>query len=498
MNTRKFADFMDENARWTLTENGQPALRTTGDALVNLFGVIGSLRTRPQDVDALFCDAFNENPLLALKMAFYARDVRGGLGERETARIIFRRLALSAPDVMIKNLHLIPLFGRWDDLYSIVGVGNSVEDAVWEFVSDQLGEDIFNASEGGRVSLLAKWLKSENASSPDTRELAKITRERLGMSPRNYRRILSDLRAEIGIVEAKMSANEWEEIKYSEVPSKAMANYRRAFGRHDADGFGTYLESVEKGEEKINSSTLYPYDIFEKMGFGFPSRYANCGSYFYFASPDKALELQWNALPNYVKDGDNILIVADTSSSMGGRPICTALGLAVYFAERNTGQFHNKFITFSAIPSWVTISGNNLSEKIAHIPSIIENTDLEAVFDLILGVALKNNIPQEEMPKALVIISDGEFDDTGDVDRTFYKTMSAKYASHDYALPKIISWNVDSRQAVYHAEANENGIILVSGQSPSVFKSICKGISQTPYDAMAEILNNPRYDVVTI
>ena len=295
-----------------------------------------------------------------------------------------------------------------------------------------------------------------------------------------------------------MSAGNWTDIIYSEVPSKAMSCYRNAFKAHDNEGFTAYIESLTKGEAKVNASTLFPYDIFEKLGLCW--NYANSNSHFSFANYDALLEAQWKALPNYIEDEQNVLIMADTSGSMCGRPLCTALGLAIYFAERNKGAFKDVFMTFSSKPSLILLKGKTLYDKIKSVPSIVENTNLEAAFDLILKVATTNHLPMSELPKALVVITDMEFDMATDCRGkwAFYESMEKKYQLAGYSLPNVIFWNVNSRHDVFQVASDKKGVQLASGQSTAVFKSVLTNIGKTPYDAMVTTLSDPVYDIVSI
>lgn len=491
-----FANAMDKNNHWTQTENGADALNSTGNPLLNLYGIVGSLRSRTNDeIIELFQDAAEFDFVYALKLAFYTRDVRGGLGERRVSRVIFEWLANEYPHEMVQVLPYVPFFGRYDDWF--IFMNTPLKNNVVRLINEQLHLDFEAYMKGESISLLAKWMPSINTSSKETRNLAKWFANEFGYSESNYRKLLSHMRSKLDVVEKKMSANDWFSIKYAGVPSRAMMTYRKSFQKHDENGFSEYIESVTKGETKINSSTLFPYDIFEKMGFTHSSYSSN--SHFSFQSWDKVLEEQWKALPNYIEDGDNVIVIADTSGSMSGRPICTSVGLGIYFAERNTGQFHNRFMTFSSRPSWIELKGKTLKEKITCVPSIVENTNLEAAFKLILSVAIQNNIPQEEMPKALVVISDMEIDEGSTQNKTtFQKNMQKQYSQAGYELPNIVYWNVASRQNIFHAEINDNGVQLASGQNPSVFKAILENIGTTPVEAMMKVLTSERYACINL
>lgn len=492
-----FTDGVKREGNWKKTENYADALKSTTNSLVDLFATIGALRSRPdRDVESKFTDAFNEDKLLATKMSFYARNIRGGLGERRVARTIWKWLANNQTSTMKKNLSLVPLFGRWDDLYSFIGT--PVEDDMWKLLISQWNEDLENLVQGNSISLLAKWLKSVNTSSKESVKLGKRTAQVLGYSEKEYRKVLSSMRTHLRIVEKAMSSKEWKLINYEQVPSKAMTNYRKAFSKQDPTRFVAYLEAVKKGTATIHSATLYPYDIVEKIFKGEKS---------------DVLEEQWKALPNYVEPGQNMLVMADVSGSMYGRPICTSIGLAIYFAERNTGAYHNLFMTFSSDSHFITLKDSqNLYQKVKVVKDTEwgGSTNIEAAFYSILKVALENKVPKEEMPKSLIIISDMEFNmatteysyssyyrRNEPPKTTYYEKMKKLFESHGYELPIVVFWNVDARQDTFHAELKD-GVQFASGQSTSVFKSLISGANLGPYELMLQTLNSPMYEAVTI
>ena len=485
-----FSEAMRQESKWTKTENGADAKNTTDSALLDMFATIGSMRTRSEDeIIQKFELAFREDPLGAMRCLFYARDIRGGLGERRVFRVLLPYIAEKHTGETEKNLEFVPDYGRWDDLYCLIGTPS--EEIMWEMVKFQLSSDYGNMQDNEPCSLLAKWLKKADASSPNTRKLGIYTAKKLGMSVYDYKRLCVKLRKYIDVVEQRMSAREWDSINYPAVPSRAMMNYRKAFARHDEERFNEYLNKVQSGEQKINSSTLYPYDIVEKILYGHED--------------SKVLEAQWNNLPNYV-DGDvNVVVMADVSGSMswnGGRPLATSIGLAMYFAERNKGAYHNLFMTFSGNPQFVELKGNTITEKINFI-SRAEwggNTDLEAALLKILDVALENNCSQEEMPKSLIIISDMEIDYcTNQKHReNFYDYVSRVYEEHGYKIPNVVFWNVDSRRDVFLADKNHKGVQLVSGQSASTFKNLIGCVDKTPVEMMYAVLNSERYQAIQI
>ena len=495
-----FINAVERQTMFTKTENGASALSTTDSALVDLFSTIGALRNASdQEIVSKFDRAFNENPLLALKTLFYARNIRGGLGERRTPNIILKHLGNTYSDIINKNIHIIPNFGRWDDLYSFVGTKS--EDKMWELMLEQFVMDYTIVSNPYKVqfkpiSLLGKWLKSPDTSSHISRRLARKTARKFGLTTKGYTRALRELRAYLNVVETKMSSKDWSSVDYSTVPSNAMSNYTRAFHRNDSDRYIDYINALAEGKAKVNASTLYPYNIMEKMGLN-DIYDAN----FTFDNPDDVLISQWNSLPNYVTGDNNIIVMADTSGSMAGRPMATSIGLAMYFAERNSGYYKDIFMTFSSTPSFVKLKGNTLQEKVSCIPAIIDNTDLQAAFKLILDTAIHNNVPQEDLPKALVVISDMQIDYCGNVGpgySTFYETMQHKFSNAGYNIPEVIFWNVNTPRDTFHADSNIPGVRMYSGQSVSTFKAVLGSIGKTAYEAMMDVLSDPIYDCVIV
>ena len=487
-----FANVMKKQAQTKLTENGAVAYNTLNNGLLDLFAVIGALRPQSEsEIEQKFARAFSEDKLLATKMLFYAGNIRGGLGERRTFRICLKWLAKNYPEIVIKNLELIPLFNRWDSLFVLENT--PVELAMWEFIRVQFMNDIRAMKKNQSVSLLAKWMPSENTSSKRTVRLAHKAMSTLYLTPRNYRKTLSALRKYIKVVERDMSANQWGNINYEGVPSYAMKNYRKAFATHDNIRFSNYIASLNKGEAKINASTLFPYDLVrEYVDEVWPRGDGKL---------DSIVEAQWKALPNYIEGENNYVVMADVSGSMYGQPIMTSVGLAIYFAERNKGDYHNTYMTFTNKPHFINIKeGATLLENVKTVANtdIGYSTNLEAAFSYILETAINNHISNEDMPKGLIVISDMEIDKyMRFYDWDFLEMMEHRFNAAGYEMPKIILWNVAARQDTYLSQ-NPN-VIYVSGSSPSVFKSFIGVLNnETAYDVMLKTLNDKMYDCVQI
>lgn len=487
-----FAEVLKNEAKWTRTENGAVALNTTSDACLDLFSVIGALRNADeQRIYRLFEEAYDEDPLMATRILFYGRDVREGLGERETFRKLIKYAAEHHPEAIRPNIHLFGLYGRFDDLYSLIGT--KLEDDMWKYMKGLFVSDLERMENGEPCSLLAKWIKTPDASSEKTRKLGILTAMKLGYSVYDFKRKLRALRKYLDVVEIKMTQQRWTEITYPEVPSKAMTKYRNAFRKHDEEGFAEYLGKVSTGEAKINASTLYPYDLVEKI-----FHYDSWGELEILDDP--VVEAQWKNLPNYVEPGTNAIVIADTSGSMAGRPMNSALGLAVYFAERNIGAFHNLFMSFSDRSTVHKIKGETLAQKLSSINMSDwgGSTNLYQAFKNVLDIAVKNNIPSEEMVKSIIVITDMEINWCNHNDWLFYDHVKQEYADAGYDIPNVVFWNVNSRNDTYHADNNRKGVQLLSGQSASTFGQLVGSIGMTPMEMMLKVLNSGRYDLIMV
>ena len=490
-----------------LTENGATAHDSTGKAILDLFAQIGALRPRTEkEIEAKFADAYNANPLIATKMLFYCGNIRGGLGERRTFRVCLRWLAINHPHTVIVNMANIYHFNRWDSMFVLIDT--PVEKEMWGLIAAQLEEDattavrVKNGDPYMSISLLAKWMPTETASSKKTRKLARKAMTNLGLSPRQYRKLISALRKYLNVTERAMSTGEWSTIDYPSVPSYAMKNYRKAFAKHDAERFAAYKTSLVKGETKVNAGTLYPYDLVSEVRKTL--RY-DWSTRSYIAKPDTIIEEQWKALPNYVSGDNDFVIMADVSGSMdcsGGRPMNTSVGLATYFAQRNTGAYHNLYMTFTNEPHFVKLrEGATLADAVGQVmgTDVGYSTDLAKAFMHILQTAVTNGLKNSDMPKALIVVSDMEIDPyfRGKRSFDFVDEMKARFAAWNYTLPKLVLWNVEARNDTFLSKSDD--VILVSGQSPSVFKSLCGALEgKTAWEFMMEVLDDPMYDCVGI
>ena len=488
---------MKSATNYTLTENGGITHKTTNSDLLDMFAMGAAMRNRPdEDVILMFKKAFAENAELAMKMLFYIRDVRGGQGERRFFRTVVKWAAGNSDtrESVRKNIQYFPEFGRWDDLYALCDT--ALEKDAFNFMKSQLALDV----ECKTPSLLAKWLKSENASSVETRRLANKTRTFLGMTHKEYRKVLSVLRARINVLEVLMSANRWDEIEFDKIPSKAGLIYKNAFARRDVIK-AKYEQFAKDETTKVNAGTLYPYEVVEKA-------IRLTGGYFSRKIPlDNVDRLMinkyWDNLTDYFSDAKlDALCMVDTSGSMTGTPINVATALGLYCAERNKGPWHNHYISFSSHPQLIETAGVDFCDKVQRIvaTNLCANTNIEAAFDMVLNTAVRTGA---DLPEYMIVISDMEFDSaTGNGWRrsgsgmctanaeTVMESIERKFNDHGLRMPKLIYWNVDARQANIPMIGNHY-VSYVSGFSPSLFKQILTG--KTGWDLMIEAIDSERY-----
>lgn len=516
-----FANAFRNISNLTETENGHAAASTTNSAVLDLYGQIGAIRDRDEsDILDLFKKAIREDKLLAAKMMFYGRDCRGGTGERKVFRTMLKWAADNEPDILRMNLNLIPEFGRWDDLYALVGT--KLEDEMFGLMHEKLMDDLMDMEDHRPISLLAKWMKSVNASSEETKKLGKLTCKKLGfVNEKWYRKTLSELRAYIDVVEKKMSTGEWSEIEYEKVPSKAGLIYRKAFRKHDETRYNEYISSVEKGEKKINVAMNTPQDLVH--AYIDQRCIYNMG----FKELDPTIEAMWKNQPDYIHSDENVICMVDTSGSMYGRPIEVSTGLGMYFAQKNRGAFHNLFMTFESDPHFVSlVEGDSFLGNLRRTFDADwgGSTDLNKACRTLLQFAKNNNVPQADMPTRLIIISDMEIDAAsgyrGYATRRIYNErfgcyewvpfnrsdilqideLRAMYEQAGYKMPQVIYWNVESRDNHFQTRSDIPGTMLASGSSPKVFEAVMamKDYEATPYDAMLEVLNGERYSAVQV
>ena len=501
MNT--FMNALTNNEK-SYTANDATAYRTSGSLLVDLNFSVPALRQAAVDfygkskhnshfystdctMDAvealrLFITSYEEDPLYSMKWLMYARHIKLGLGERDLFRMMLTKIGDLHPDMALQFIIGTELwnYGRWDDVLRIFFDTTStiLHDGLGEVISNQFRRDVIGCSLGDSISLLAKWMPSNNTSSKEKRSEAVILQSLLHLSAREYRKTLSRLREYLAVVDRKASLNQWNDINYNYVPSKANLKYRNAFLKHDEERRQVYLASLENGDDsvKINANSMFLYDIVQAYVKADSCWDSSLNPY------DETLEQLWNAQES-PKDYDDILVIRDGSGSMGqqlsGNSSVTALSvadsIALYCAQHNKNEsFKNRFITFSNRPQIVDISMcQTLRDKLRRLHRFDDysNTDIEATFDLILDTAVKNHLRQDELPSSCLIISDMQFDQATahDDNTTVIESCRQKFEALGYIMPRLIFWNISVyAHNTIPVQMHPSGVILVSGFSKSI------------------------------
>lgn len=502
MNT--FLNGLKDVNNFGYTENGAVTHCTSKSALLDMFALGGAYRNRSdEDCILLFKNAFEEDEVYALKCLFYLRDVRGGQGERRFFRVCMKWAANTYTDAVRRNLIYVPEFGRWDDLY--VFVGTKLESDAMKIIKDQLSLDV----QCETPSLLAKWLKSENTSSKESKRLGGITREYLGMDHKQYRKTLSILRARINVLERLMSENKWDQIVFDRIPSKAGMKYKNAFARHDIErakaGVQTYADFAKDETKSVNAGILYPYEIVDKATKIWTRR--GWGDYILPSMDDTnrlMINKYWDNLTDYFNGAIfNGIAVVDTSGSMTGNsascPINVAISLGMYCAERAKGPFAGHYISFASRPQLIAVEGVDFCDKVKRIyqTNLCDNTNLEAVFDLILNNAISYHMSQDDLPQNVIVITDMQIDYAVTTRRSWGETemeaIRKKFESYGYKMPCLIYWNVDARENTILDKGPD--VSYVSGFSPVIFEQILAG--KRSYKLMTDKLNSDRYSPIS-
>jgi hypothetical protein len=477
----KFINAMRQKDSYT--ENGALTNSTTLNSVLDLFFKAGASRNlSEQDIINMLVKSWEEDKLLTLKLIFWAGDIRKGAGERRFFRIALDWLNRNHTEVLASNVLNVPFYNRYDSLFNLAD--GMLEDFVLNHIKEQL--DKGNA-------LVAKWMPRKT----QLNNFASTFRKYFKLTPKQYRKLITKFN---NVVETKMCNKEWDKIEYSKVPSVAFSRHKKSFSRNDEVRFGEFLSNVKKGKEKVNAGAIFPHDVIKDVYENHLSDNNWYDGEVELSQTDKdAVEVQWNALPNYLEGtGEKILPVCDVSGSMEGLPILISIALGLYLSERNTSEFKDAIITFSEHPQLEYLKGNVI-ERIQQLSDVDwgMSTNFQAVFDMILTKAKENKLDQSDMPTKVLVISDMEFNEAEN-GNTNFDEIKRKYEEAGYTLPQLVFWNVDSRKVKnFPVSFNEKNVGLISGASPSIIKSILGG-DIDPMKIMLNTLNNERYDKVIL
>ena len=442
-----------------LTANGALTNSTSLNEVVDMFFLAGASRKMSeQNIINVFVKAYNEDPNLTVKCLFWARDVRGGAGERRFFQIIMNYISSKDNKNFINLLGHTPEFGYWKDVFALT-TPNKV---LMTWVEEELNKE--------NSGLLAKWFPRRGVWFSSMHKF-------LRMTPKEFRKMIVE---KTKVVETAMCNKEWNAIEYSKIPSQAFQKYKRAFLRNDQSRFNDFIGAVIKGEAKVNSSTLFPYQLYRSFKQGLDKN---------------SVLAQWINLPDYVGEG-SFLPVCDVSGSMMGLPMDISVSLGIYLSERNKGLFKDAFITFSTSPKLQYLTGNVI-ERFNQLERAEWgfSTDLQAVFDLVLNKAIENRLSQSDLPENILIISDMEFNSACN-NRTNFEVIQDKFEAAGYKMPKLAFWNVNRREGNVPVSADTKDVALISGASPAIVKNVLEGKDFTPKGIMLETLMSERYEKI--
>ena len=452
----------------SLTANGAVTHSTSLHNCLDMFFMAGATRNWDEgSIIQLFLKAHSEDRDLAYRILFWARDCRGGAGEKRFFHVVAKFLAHHQPGSSLRDewdalAIIVPEYGSWKDLFVV----ESPDLDKLNFLSVQLKEN-------EHANLLAKWFPRKG---PWFTAMHKY----LCVTPKEFRKSLV---AMTNVVETRMCQKEWSSIDYGKVPSIAMNKYRNAFMRRDADRFTDFNKDVLDGKAKVNASTLHPHQLIQALMSN---------------EDENAVEAQWLSLPDYMEGStERILPMCDVSGSMYGTPMDVSIALGLYISERNKSIFKDAVLTFSSEPRMHHIKGSNLAQRAVNLGNANwgMSTNLQKAFKLILDSAVREGLSESDMPTKLLIISDMEFNEatTG----TNLDAIKLQYSDAGYVIPEVIFWNVNGRMGNVPARADEEGVGLVSGFSPSILTSILQGKVETPMDLMHKTIGTDRYEAVT-
>lgn len=449
------------------TDNGMRARTTTSSAALDLFGSIGAMRGK--NILPAFIAAFAENQDLALRIAQWARDVRGGAGERQIYRDILLYLEKINPRLLIESrlLDNVAELGRFDDL--LIFTNPEVKKRAFVIIFKAL------LAENG---LAAKWMPRKG---PVAVEMRKV----LGISPKLYRKTLVELTK---VVETQMCNKNWDEINFSHVPSVAMTRYMKAFYRNAPEAFEAYKAALTRndGTAKVNAGAVYPYQVIQALDSG----------------DETVATAMWGSLRNYMTGDKSVLPMIDVSASMtwcevskGVQPYHIATSLGLYCSDKAKGAFKDVVLMFTDNAQMMQLYGS-LREKLYQIKrgAVHGSTNLHAAFQTVLDHALRNRVPASDMPGMIVIFSDMQFNSCTRHDDSALQMIRRKYEDAGYEMPQIVFWNLNDA-GNKPVKFDDSGTALVSGFSPALMESLLAADLDgfTPESVMLKTVGKDRY-----
>ena len=495
------------------TENGALSFSTSGTKCLDFFTLAVRNIELKQLLD-LFDQSFDEDPEMTLKILFNLRDIsrprkgqsaRPGKGERHISRILFAYLKIVYPDIYKELVPEIVDLGSWKDLLVISEIAsryhksNSVASLEIELFADQLlcdRQNLFEYESKAPISLAAKWAPTEKSHfDHHPMFFSKMLSQNMGLSRGKYRKEISKIRQHLNILERNLATGHEELIEFGKLSSVAHRKSRNLFQREtNAKGdtsekraelmkrYKEYLEGLKKGTEKINATGTQPHELV-------------C-HYLYGREYDETIEQLWNKLMNTTSENNmmkSTMAVVDVSGSMNGTPMSVSIALGIVVSLLTQGSFNRKLITFSEIPQWFDLQGESLEDMVKNLQHMKwgYNTNIMAIFDLILSHAKTYNLLPQQMVKTLFIFTDMQFDQaTQSNKKTIYEEVKDKYADAGYDVPYIIFWNLRSgTSTALPVMSYTPGVALVSGFSDSLISSILESGIVSPIEVLKYMMS---------
>lgn len=473
-------------------------------------------------VSKIFKEGDREKIIDLFVMAFQTRDVRGGKGERTLFHHFISVLYKHAPKLVQSLIPLIPEYGCWRDMWEIVKVVPELENIIFEYTKEVFGED--NKKENN-LSLLGKWLPRENSKTYPglgkklSTYLFPYKSQKKCLT--HYRKAVSDLNRKLATTEINMCNGTWKDIVPEKVPGRSLKIHNKAFlnikknkevrypensDRIECrENFLSFIDSVKKGEKNAKGkNVVMPHEIVDSM----------------LETDNKEeldlLQAQWDSIKSECKKLGRCVPMCDFSGSMDGLPKKISLSLGILISEINHESFRDHILTFDSDPKWYSLKDKaTLKDKLSgDLCNFGQGlcTDFYKACMCILDKMIKHKVPLGEEPEDLIVLTDMGFDvaygssrsktwvSQLEIIREKFTEAGEKLWGEDggWKAPRIVVWNLRAAFKDFHATKDQEGVVQLSGWSPSSLKALQKdGIKMmTPYQALRAVLDDNRYEKI--
>jgi hypothetical protein len=535
----------------TVGMKGSDVYSGSGNSLLDL-SVLLVRGADQQRIEPLFLQALKDNDEDAFVLAFQTRDIRGGKGERALFKMLFATALKARPQLALAVLDLVPEYGCWRDLFSM-NIPQVLEMAANQLLADAKSED-------KPISLCAKWAPREGKDTEGAKALAAVLfpeEKRLSERLKRYRKLVAGLNRRLDTTEIKMCDRKFADIEPAKVPGLCLQKHMRAFLNEDLkrsqvlrnpddkdrmdcrEHFQEHFKKAAEGKTKVNGSkTLYPHEVIKKLNTLTSRAYQQAAPVQSVVEPSvderNALVAVWNGMVADAKALGGLgrtIAMCDFSGSMqssncGDTPYWVSMAMGLLISELTSAEFKDTFLTFDSNPMWQSLPQGDIYTRMSSIGRVGQgtSTDFQKAMDLVLATLKEKRVRPSEEPKDLIVITDMAWDQAIGSDMTSHYTGHSyrhvvktspwqthiqmireafKRAGEDmwgtpWTPPRIVIWNVAATCTDFHATADTEGVIMLSGWSPSLFKVLTEEGArvQNPMEALRIILDSERYDLV--